>query len=98
MGIRASRFVCSVLTLEGCCIREVRSWWITCVGLQASRSIEQDYEWGGSYNRTTSGEVRRGRTMSGQVRVSIINPESKTNYLCDLKVDKPWSIKVLAKN
>jgi len=27
---------------------EVRSWCITCVGLQAGRSIEQDYERGGS--------------------------------------------------
>jgi len=23
---------------------EVRSWWITCVGLRAGRSVEQDYE------------------------------------------------------
>jgi len=38
---------------------------------------------------TTDGQVRRGRTTSGQVRVSIINPESKANYLCDLKVEKP---------
>jgi len=36
--------------------------------------------------------------MSGQVRVSIINPESKANYLCDFKVEKPWGIKVLVKN
>ena len=36
------------------------------------RFVEQDYERGGSYSRTTSGEVRRGRTTSGQVRVSII--------------------------
>jgi len=27
---------------------EVHSWWITCVGLWASRSVEQDYEWKGS--------------------------------------------------
>jgi len=27
---------------------EVRSWWITCVGLQAGRFVEQDYERGGS--------------------------------------------------
>jgi len=27
---------------------EVRSWWITCVGLRAGRSVEQDHEWGGS--------------------------------------------------
>jgi len=63
---------------------EVRSWWITCFGLRAGRSVEQDYERGGSYSRTTSGEVRRGRTTSGQVRVSIINPEFETNYFCVL--------------
>ena len=40
-----------------------------------------------------SGEVRRGRTMSGQIRVSIINPESKANYLCDLKVEKPCGLR-----
>ena len=28
-----------------------------------------------------SGEVRRGRTTSGQVRVSIMNPESMTNLV-----------------
>jgi len=28
-----------------------------------------------------SREVRRGRTTSGQVRVSIINPESKASYV-----------------
>jgi len=27
---------------------EVRGWWITCVGLRASRSVQQDYERGGS--------------------------------------------------
>jgi len=27
---------------------EVRSWWIMCVGLQAGRSVELYYEWGGS--------------------------------------------------
>ena len=27
---------------------KVRSWWITCVGLQADKSIEQDYDRGGS--------------------------------------------------
>jgi len=27
---------------------EVRSWWITCVAIRASRSVELDYEWGGS--------------------------------------------------
>jgi len=25
---------------------EVRGWWITCVGLRAGRSVEQDYERG----------------------------------------------------
>jgi len=45
-----------------------------------------------------SGEVRRGRTTSGQVRVSIIYLESMVNYLCELKIEKPWGIKVLAKN
>ena len=44
------------------------------------RSVEQDYERGGLYSRTTSGEVPRGRTMSGQVRVSIINHESMVNH------------------
>ncbi|QCE10884.1 hypothetical protein DEO72_LG10g2116 [Vigna unguiculata] len=39
-----------------------------------------------------SGEVRRGRTTSGQVRVSIINPESRANHLCDLKAEKPWGL------
>jgi len=28
--------------------REVRSCWITCVGLRAGRSVELDYERGGS--------------------------------------------------
>ena len=27
---------------------EVRGWWITCVRLRADRSVEQDYERGGS--------------------------------------------------
>ena len=27
---------------------EIRSWWITCVGLRAGRSVEQDYEREGS--------------------------------------------------
>jgi len=40
-----------------------------------------------------SGEVRRGRTTSGQVRVSIINPESRANHLCDLKAEKPWGLR-----
>jgi len=36
-----------------------------------------------------SGEVCRGRTTSGQVPVSIINPESEANHLCVVKVEKP---------
>ncbi|QCD84016.1 hypothetical protein DEO72_LG2g4366 [Vigna unguiculata] len=36
--------------------------------------------------------VRRGGTMRGQVRVSIINPESGANYLCVIKVEKPWGL------
>jgi len=27
---------------------DVHSWLITCVGLRAGRSVEQDYEWGGT--------------------------------------------------
>jgi len=46
--IRAGRFVCSMLTLEGYASGEVRSCWITCVGLQAGKSVELDYERGGS--------------------------------------------------
>jgi len=38
-----------------------------------------DYGRVGPFSRTTSGEVRRGRTTSGHVRVSIINPESEAN-------------------
>jgi len=41
-----SYFPCSHLRDVAC--GEVRSWWITCVGLRASRSVEQDYERGGS--------------------------------------------------
>jgi len=37
---------CSHLTDAAC--GEVRSRWITCVGLRAGRSVEQDYEQGGS--------------------------------------------------
>ena len=37
---------CSQLRDAAC--EEVRSWWITCVGLQAGRSVEYDYEQGGS--------------------------------------------------
>ena len=33
-----------------------------------------------------SGEVHRDRTTSGQVHVSITNPESKANYLYDLRL------------
>ena len=47
--------------------KEVYGWWITCV----------DYERGGPWSWTTSGEVRRGRTMSGQIGGSIGIP--KTN-------------------
>ena len=49
---------------------EVRGWRITCVGLWAGRSVKQDYEW----------EVRRGRTTSGQVRVSITFPSSRLTF------------------
>jgi len=47
--IRAERFVCFVLTLERL-LRAGRflAGWITRVGLQAERSVELDYEWGGS--------------------------------------------------
>jgi len=31
-----------------CSRGEIRGWWITCVGLRAGRSVEQDYERGGS--------------------------------------------------
>ena len=82
---------CSHLRDAAC--EEVRSWWITCVGLRAGRSVEQDYERGGSYSRTTSGEVRRGKTTSRQVRVSNINPKSKANYLCVVKVEKFWGLR-----
>jgi len=37
---------CSHLRDAAC--EEVRSWWITCVGLRAGRFVEQDYEQGGS--------------------------------------------------
>jgi len=37
-----------------------------------------------------SGEVRRGMTTSGQVRVSIINLESMDNFVVILEVEKPW--------
>ena len=72
---------CSHLRDAAC--GEVRSWWITCVGLRVGRSVEQDYE----------REVRRGRTTSGHDRVSIINPESKVNYLCVVKVERPWGLR-----
>ncbi|QCE06042.1 hypothetical protein DEO72_LG9g1051 [Vigna unguiculata] len=35
------------LLLRGDTSGEVRGWWITCVGLRAGRSVEQDYERGG---------------------------------------------------
>jgi len=44
-----------------------------------------------------SREVRRGRTTSGHVRVSIIKPEFMANLLGELEVEKPWGIKNLAK-
>ena len=66
---------CSSLRDAAC--GEVHGWWITCVGLRAGRSVEQDYERGGLYSKTTSGEVRRGRTTSEQVRVSIIFPSPR---------------------
>ena len=41
-----SYILCSHLRDAAC--GEVRSWWITCVGLRAGGSIELDYERGGS--------------------------------------------------
>jgi len=41
-----SYVLCSHLRDAMC--REVWGWWITCVGLRAGRSVEQDYERGGS--------------------------------------------------
>ena len=38
----------SCLHLRDAACGEVRSWWITCVGLRAGRFVEQDYERGGS--------------------------------------------------
>jgi len=35
---------------------------------------------------TTSREVRRGGTTSRHVCLSIINPESKANYLCVVRL------------
>jgi len=40
-----------------------------------------------------SGKVHKGRTTSRQVRTSIINSESEANYLCVVKVEKPWGLK-----
>ena len=34
--------------LRGAASREVRSWWIMCVELRVGRSVELDYEQGGS--------------------------------------------------
>jgi len=41
-----SYVLCSHLRDAAC--GEVRIWWITCVGLRAGRSVELDYERGGS--------------------------------------------------
>ena len=41
-----SYVLCSHLRDATC--GEVRGWWITCVGLRAGKSVEQDYERGGS--------------------------------------------------
>jgi len=41
-----SYVLCSRLRDATC--GEVWGWWITCVGLRAGRSVEQDYERGGS--------------------------------------------------
>jgi len=43
-------------------------------------SVEYDYKW----------KVRRDMTTSGQVRVSIINPESMANFVVKLEVEKLW--------
>jgi len=42
-----------------------------------------------SVGRTTSEEVRRGRTTSGKVRVSIINLSPWLTLLGELEVEKP---------
>jgi len=41
-----SYVLCSRLRDATC--GKVRGWWITYIGLQAGRSVEQDYERGGS--------------------------------------------------
>ena len=41
-----SYVVCSHLRDVAC--EEVRNWWITSTGLRVGRSVEQDYERGGS--------------------------------------------------
>jgi len=41
-----SYVLCSRLRDASC--GELCGWWITCVGLRAGRSVEQDYERGGS--------------------------------------------------
>ncbi|QCD90130.1 hypothetical protein DEO72_LG4g1084 [Vigna unguiculata] len=48
-----------------------------------------------SESTTTSGKVRRGMTTSGQVRVSIINPESMANFVVKLEVEKLWGLPFL---
>jgi len=32
-------------------------------------------------------------TTSGQVRVNIISPKFEANYLCVVKVEKPWGLR-----
>jgi len=45
-SVVGSYVLCSHLRDAAC--GEVRSWWITCVGLWADRSVEQNYERRGS--------------------------------------------------
>jgi len=56
----------------------------------ASGSHVLDYGRADLESMTTSGEVRRGRTTSGQVHVSIMNPESMANFVVGVEVEKPW--------
>ena len=57
-----------------------------------------DYGRAGPWSRTRSEEVRRGRTMSGQARVRIINHESRANFMCVVKVEKPWGLRSWPRN